>query len=92
MLICTRMHVNIPKDMPADQLCELRDRETARAQDLQRTGRLIHLWRVAGKMANVSIWQIADADEFHEVLTSLPLFQYMDIEVIPLAKHPSSLQ
>jgi muconolactone D-isomerase len=28
----------------------------------------------------------------HELLTSLPLFPYMDVEVTPLAVHPSALE
>ncbi|MBK5002423.1 muconolactone delta-isomerase [Pseudomonas sp. S31] len=91
MLICTLVEVNIPADMPPEQVQELRRRETARAQELQRAGTLRHLWRVAGKVANVSVWDVADNDEFHEVLSSLALFPYFDIQVIPLSRHPSDI-
>jgi muconolactone D-isomerase len=30
-------------------------------------------------------------DELHEILWGLPLFGYMDIEVVPLATHPSDI-
>lgn len=91
MLICTLIDVKIPADMPVEQLQELRERETARAQVLQHEGKLRHLWRVAGRVANVSVWDVADNDEFHQVLSSLALFPYFEIQVIPLARHPSDI-
>ncbi|MFA7944797.1 muconolactone Delta-isomerase [Pseudomonas brenneri] len=91
MLICTLMKVNIPADMPAEQLRDLRTRETARAQELQKEGKLRHIWRVAGQVANVTVWDVADNDEFHEIVSSLALFPYFDIQVIPLSRHPSDI-
>ncbi|PWG73908.1 muconolactone delta-isomerase, partial [Enterococcus hirae] len=41
--------------------------------------------------ANYSIFDVASHDELHELLTSLPLYPYMDVDVVPLARHPSAL-
>jgi muconolactone delta-isomerase len=30
-------------------------------------------------------------DELHQILSGLPLFPYMDVQVTPLAKHPSKV-
>ncbi|MXP62663.1 muconolactone Delta-isomerase [Roseomonas sp. M0104] len=91
MLFHVRMEVRLPPDMPAEQADDIKAREKAHAQDLQRQGKWPHLWRVAGRYANISIIDVADADELHALLSSLPLFPYMDIHVTPLARHPSAI-
>ena len=55
-------------------------------------GKWTHLWRVAGKFSNVSIFDVADPAELHEVLNSLPLYPFMQVEVTALCKHPGSLE
>ena len=56
-----------------------------------RSGRWPHLWRIVGEYANVSVFDVESNDALHELLSGLPLFPYMDIQVTPLAKHPSSI-
>ena len=65
--------------------------EKARAGDLQRQGKWRHLWRVAGRYANISVFDVADHDELHAILSSLPLFPFMDITVTAIARHPSAI-
>ncbi len=91
MLFHVRMEVRLPHDMPAEQANEIRSREKALAQEIQRRGKWPHLWRIAGRYANISIFDVADADELHALLSSLPLFPFMDIAVTPLARHPSAI-
>jgi muconolactone D-isomerase len=91
MLYCVRMEVCLPHDADPARIDRLKADEKARAQDLQREGKWIHLWRVAGRYANVSVLDVADHDELHGILSSLPLFQFMDITVTPLARHPSAI-
>jgi muconolactone D-isomerase len=91
MLYMVRIDVNFPTDMPAAQAQEVKAREKAYAQDLQRQGKWIHLWRIVGEYANISIFDAADHDELHQMLSGLPMFPYMKIHVTPLAKHPSAL-
>ncbi|MDF3883027.1 muconolactone Delta-isomerase family protein [Cupriavidus basilensis] len=91
MPFCTLMTVKLPPDLPAEKVQALRAAETALAQDYQRQGKLRHLWRVAGRAANVSVWDCVDADDFHATVSALPLFPYLEIEVLPLARHPSAL-
>jgi muconolactone D-isomerase len=85
------MEVSIPRDIDADELQKLKDAERARAHDIQRSGRWPHLWRVAGRYANVSVFDVESVDEVHELISSLPMFAFMDITITPLATHPSSL-
>ncbi|OZI68055.1 muconolactone Delta-isomerase [Bordetella genomosp. 1] len=91
MLYMAEMQVNLPADMPADQANKLKADEKALAQKLQQEGKWQHLWRVAGRYANVSIFDVADHDELHNILSSLPLFPYMDVRVTALARHPSAI-
>jgi muconolactone D-isomerase len=79
MLYCVRMDVRVPHDLGPEQLERLKAEEKARAQELQRAGRWRHLWRVAGQYANISVFDVADNDELHALLWSLPLFPFMDI-------------
>lgn len=91
MLYLVRMDVKIPHDLPADVAAEIKAREKAYSQQLQHDGRWPHIWRVVGEYANYSVFDVASNDELHELLQGLPLFLYMDIQVTPLARHPSAI-
>jgi muconolactone D-isomerase len=91
MLFHVTMEVNLPPDMPEAEANDIKTREKAYAQDLMRKGKWPHIWRVAGRYANVSIFDVADNDELHALLSGLPLFPYMDIQVTALARHPSAI-
>ena len=91
MLYLVHMVVNVPTDMPADEFAALKEIEKNYSQELQRDGRWAELWRVVGQYANYSIFDVAGNDELHEILSSLPLFPFMDVTVTPLATHPSRI-
>jgi muconolactone D-isomerase len=91
MLFLVRMDVNIPHDLPPEQANEIKAREKAYSQGLQRDGRWPHLWRVVGEYANYSVFDVASNDELHQLLSQLPLFPYMKLQVTPLALHPSAI-
>jgi muconolactone D-isomerase len=91
MLFMAEMEVRLPPDMPAEQADELKAREREYSQAAQRDGRWPHLWRVAGRYANVSVLDVGSVDELHELLSGLPLFPYLDIRVTPLARHPNAI-
>ncbi|MDR3097297.1 MAG: muconolactone Delta-isomerase [Paraburkholderia sp.] len=92
MLFLVRMDVHIPADMPAAQAEEIKAREKAYSQDLQRQGKWQALYRVVGEYANYSVFDAESNDELHTLLSGLPLFPYMTMHVTPLAKHPSSIR
>jgi muconolactone D-isomerase len=91
MLYHVEMTVRLPAGMSGEEAEAIKAREKAYAQDLQRQGKWLHLWRVAGRYANVSIFDVESHDELHKLLAALPLFAFMEIEVRPLARHPSAL-
>ncbi|MGE6322906.1 muconolactone Delta-isomerase [Pseudomonas oryzihabitans] len=91
MLFMVRMTVKLPHDLPAADVTRLKQAEKELAQELQRQGTWRHLWRIAGLYANVSIFDVADAQALHDTLLQLPLYPYMEIEVTALCRHPSSI-
>ena len=91
MLFHVRMDVNLPPQMDAALAQQLKADEKARFQELQRSGKWRHIWRIVGEYANYSIFDVQSNAELHELLMSLPLFPYMRIEVTALCRHPSSL-
>lgn len=91
MLFLVEMDVRIPHDADDERIACLKATEKERAQELQRNGTWRHLWRVAGRYANVSVFDVDTHDELHEIIASLPLFPYLDVRVTPLATHPSAL-
>jgi muconolactone D-isomerase len=91
MLYLVRMDVRIPTGSDQKQMDEIKAREKAYSQELQRDGRWVHLWRVVGEYANYSVFDVSSNDELHQLLSALPLFPYMEIHVTPLAQHPSSI-
>lgn len=92
MLFHVRMDVRLPHDMGAEQAAELKRVEKARAAALQEMGTWRHLWRVAGQYSNISVFDVASTDQLHEILSTLPLFPYMQIDVTALVRHPSSIR
>ena len=91
MLYHVRMDVHPPSDMDLARFQALKAEEKARAQALQREGKWRHLWRIAGQYANVSVFDVIDHDELHAILSTLPLFPFMEVAVTPLARHPSAI-
>lgn len=91
MLFHVRMDVHIPADLDPDVRAETVAREKAYSQELQRAGTWPHIWRIVGEYSNFSIFDVADNDELHSILSGLPLFPYMTIRVTPLATHPSDI-
>ncbi len=91
MLFHVRMDVRIPHDLDPETRADLVAREKAYAQEVQRSGRWPHLWRVVGEYANVSVFDVESNDALHDLLSGLPLFPYMDMTVTPLATHPSDI-
>jgi muconolactone D-isomerase len=92
MLFHVNMTVRIPHDVDPDKVKEVSAREHARAKELQLEGKWLHLWRVAGTYANVSIFDVESPAELHELLNSLPLYPFMEVEVTALCHHPGSLE
>lgn len=92
MIFHVRMEVQLPHDLAADAKADLLAREKTYAQELQRAGTWRHLWRIVGEYANYSVFDVESAEQLHQLLSGLPLFPYMKIEVTVLCRHPSSIR
>ena len=91
MLFHVYIRVRIPHDADPEQVKKLGEQEHERAKVLQEQGKWLHLWRVAGKFANVSIFDVESPAEFHEILNSLPLYPFMEVDVTALCRHPGAI-
>lgn len=92
MLFHVRMDVHLPDSMSNQEKEHLKTIEKEYSLTLQETGKWKYIWRIVGQYANISIFDVSDNEELHQILSHLPLFPYMDIKVIPLCTHPSDLQ
>jgi muconolactone D-isomerase len=84
--------VQISRDVDSDKIKALSAAEVERAKALQREGKWLHIWRTVGKWANISVFDVTDGAELHEILTSLPVYPYMEIKVTALCAHPASIE
>jgi muconolactone D-isomerase len=84
-----RIEIVWPPDAPEGERERIFAAELEAGQRLAHRGQLRRLWRIPGRWANWSLYDVADATELHEALTSLPLHPWMDIEVHALAEHPN---
>lgn len=91
MLFAVRMEVEIPRDLDPEVRADLVAREKAYCQELQKSGEWVHIWRIVGRYANISVFDVTGNEALHAILWNLPLFPYMSVEVTPLAQHPSDL-
>ncbi|MBN3786215.1 muconolactone Delta-isomerase [Burkholderia sp. Bp8963] len=92
MLFHVEMTVHLPADMDPVKAATLKAEEKAMCQRLMHEGVWRHLWRIAGRYANVSIFDVESVQQLHDLLSQLPLFPYMDVEVRALCRHPSSIR
>ena len=92
MLFHVEIVVQIPHDVDSEKIKALSAAEVERAKTLQRDGKWLHIWRIVGQWANISIFNVNDGAELHEILTSLPLYPYMEIKVTALCAHPASIE
>jgi catechol 1,2-dioxygenase len=92
MLFQVEMTVNIPFNMDKDYVNVLKEKEKAMSQALQRSGKWVDIWRVVGKYANISLFNVENPGELHDILSQLPLFPFMDVKVTALCQHYSAIK
>lgn len=92
MIFHVEMKVNIPSTIAKEVVAELISKEREISQSYQRTGKWAYLWRIAGQYANISIFDVESPAELHQIISSLPLFPFMEIEIKALCVHPSAIK
>jgi muconolactone D-isomerase len=83
------MHVHVPHSVSEQHREELLRAEAERAAELADAGTIVRLWRTPGQRANWGLWEADGPTALHEAISSLPLFPYLQVEVIALAHHPN---
>jgi len=89
MEFLVHIEVNWPADGDQQLLRSLVEQEAQRARELAAEGKIVRLWRVPGRWANIGLWRAEDASELHTAITSLPFFPWLEVAVEALARHPS---
>lgn len=89
MEFLVRIQINWPPHAPEEERARIFAEELEAGQRLAHAGQLRRLWRIPGRWANWSLYEVADATELHAALVTLPLYPWMDIEVHALAEHPN---
>jgi muconolactone D-isomerase len=92
MLFHVGMTIRIPHEVETERVKQLTAKEHERALDLEKQGKWLHAWRVVGKWANISVFEVESSTELHDILNSLPLYPFMDIEVTALCPMPGKLE
>lgn len=89
MEFLVHIEVRYPADGDREELKRMNSQERVRARELIDEGRIRRLWRIPGRRANWGIWEAPDATSLHEAIGSLPSYRWIEVEVHPLAQHPS---
>ena len=88
MEFLVHIEVRLPAELDAQRKQVLLDAEFARGKELVQSGVIRRIWRVPGRFANFTLYEVPDATALHAMISSLPLWPYMDVTVHPLALHP----
>lgn len=79
----------ISSSVPLDQKATLYADERKRGIELAREGAIANIWRIPGAPYKTVSIRVADNPaELQQHLESLPMFDWLKIEVVALATHP----
>ena len=79
----------VPASVPKQAVAKARAQEAARAHELAKEGHLLRLWTLPGESRALGLWRTQDAAEIQTILQSLPLAEWLTVEVTPLSTHPN---
>ncbi|HVV24195.1 MAG TPA: muconolactone Delta-isomerase family protein [Pseudonocardiaceae bacterium] len=80
----------VPDGTDPAEVDRRRAAEAVRAKELAAGGHLVRLWRPVGEKYSIGVWRADDYADLHaRVLDTLPLRDWMTIEITPLDSHPN---
>jgi len=82
-----RVEQDIPPDIDPERLAAVKAAEAVRGRELVEAGKLVRIWRIPGRRAVYGLYEVEGPDELHDILASMPLYPWMDIEVTALGTH-----
>jgi len=92
MEFLVEFELSIPDDVEESEVKEREDAEAAAATTLGREGHLVRVWRsraAQGEAKVLGLYRADNAQELHQLLVALPLYQWMSVEVTTLEQHPN---
>jgi muconolactone D-isomerase len=84
--------VEVPEGTPEREVEQRTRAESAAAARLAMEGRLLRIWRrsaVAGDATVIGLYRARSEAELDALLRALPLADWLQVTVIPLAPHPN---
>lgn len=82
------ININWPSDLPADVVRQISADERQMAKRLAESGHLVRMWRVPGRRENWGLWRASSPTEMHQIISGLPVWPYMQVQITALAEHP----
>ena len=92
MEFLVEFEVQVPDGTPETEVEQRERAEAVAAAGLAAEGHLLRLWRpdaAAGDPAAVGLYAAESRAELDELLRALPLADWMQVTVVPLAPHPN---
>jgi muconolactone delta-isomerase len=92
MEFLVEFEVEVPDGTPESEVERRNGAEASAAARLVEEGRLLRLWRRAAVADDTTVIGVYAADsqaELDDLLRALPLAEWMQITIIPLAPHPN---
>lgn len=85
----TTFTLDVPTGTDPAEVREVQRREAERIRELGEQGYLARLWRLNRHSVALGLWRTPSPDDLEEILDSLPLAEWLDIETMPLSNHPN---
>jgi muconolactone delta-isomerase len=92
MEFLVEFELEVPEGTPESVVEQCTRAESAAAARLADTGHLLRIWRraaVAGDTTVVGLYRAETKAELDDLLRALPLADWLQVTIIPLAPHPN---
>ncbi|GAB1361114.1 hypothetical protein MASR1M32_03500 [Rhodobacter sp.] len=88
MEFLVNIKIKWPEGMDPAEIERISVEEREMAKILRAERKMLRMWRVPARRENWGLWQADDATHLHQIISALPVWPYMDVNVLPLAYHP----
>ncbi|HMH92603.1 MAG TPA: muconolactone Delta-isomerase family protein [Streptosporangiaceae bacterium] len=79
----------VPAGTPGAAVEDAEAREARAARELGEQGHLVRLWALPGFGRALGLWRAQDAAALEAIITALPPYDFLTVEITPLTPHPS---
>ena len=80
--------ITVPDSVPAAAIADRKAREARRASELAQQGHILRVWLLPDGRT-LGLYQARDAAALEAIVASLPLRDWMTVEMVPLTPHPN---